>query len=340
MTDYIVAKEALGRALSTMEGHGMELTLANLSACYGRESGMDDDWNTRFDQFLGGLGHVGDDQMHEALCNLLWGLVDCDKVFRGVIGLNRAVESVVADLAKAENHADDFDQNLQQSQEALEQASSLDAARPAIAAFVGQALAMAQRQEDLAGRLRETSEDLMILRSRLEEAYRQSVSDELTGLGNKRFFDARLRELAEEAGHSGKPLSLVLMDIDDFSDFNDQRGRDIGDWALELVAGILQGVSRETDVVARTGGDSFGLILQRTPLQAAADLSERIRETLFSRDLVVRGKNHPQGRLTASLGVAEYRAGESSEQLLVAAERALARAGREGFNTVYVDGKA
>jgi diguanylate cyclase (GGDEF)-like protein len=158
--------------------------------------------------------------------------------------------------------------------------------------------------------------------------------DGLTGLPNRRSFDAALQAQWSGSGANGKLVSLLMIDIDYFKRFNDHYGHVEGDACLRTIAACLaQGSLRPSDVVARYGGEEFAAVLPSTSLDQAVAIAERVRQAVF--DLNVPNGRAPTGRLTISVGaatVATYQA--SARDLIEAADAALYTAKRSGRNRV------
>jgi diguanylate cyclase (GGDEF)-like protein len=160
---------------------------------------------------------------------------------------------------------------------------------------------------------------------------RQAVTDELTGLVNRRRF---MTALEHELGRTSRalPPAIILADLDDFKRVNDRFGHPVGDAALQAFARALVDHVRDVDIAARLGGEEFAVLLPETPLSGAAAVAIRLQRSLARIPLLVRG-----GRditLTASIGVAQQVDGEPAESLLRRADAALYRAKAEGKNRV------
>ena len=170
--------------------------------------------------------------------------------------------------------------------------------------------------------------------SRLQETVReQAVHDALTGLFNRRYLEETLpREMATARRH-GRPLSVILLDIDRFKTINDTLGHPAGDRTLQQLAALLDDITREGDIACRYGGDEFVLVLPDTPLGAAVQKAETLRSQCRTRCRVVRADDEPH--VTLSLGVASYPDhGHEGDQILVAADRALYHAKEQGRDQV------
>ncbi len=158
---------------------------------------------------------------------------------------------------------------------------------------------------------------------------RQSLTDGLTGLPNRRAFDTELERRLAEARRSGREMALCLLDIDHFKGFNDTFGHRAGDAALAGVAELLRASCRLADIPARYGGEEMALILPDTPLTGAVDVAERLRGAIAAGRLAPR-------QVTVSIGVATSTGGHSAATLIEAADRALYEAKRAGRNRVAV----
>lgn len=170
----------------------------------------------------------------------------------------------------------------------------------------------------------------------LEQLHSLASRDALTGLFNRRHFFANAGRLIEEAQAKKRKSAVAILDIDDFKQLNDSHGHDFGDRALASVARCLaQSVDSSSHLLARIGGEEFAILFPGLDAKAAMRLSDHIRLDISHETLVV---GDQQVTLTASIGVAEINAASSFDQQLIAADRALYAAKREGRNCVRLAG--
>jgi diguanylate cyclase (GGDEF)-like protein len=158
----------------------------------------------------------------------------------------------------------------------------------------------------------------------------QAVTDELTGLANRRRFLTQLESEITRSRRTGTPLAIVLADLDDFKRVNDTYGHEVGDQALCTFAEILRTTVRDIDLPVRLGGEEFAVLLPDTDLAGASQLAERIRQALESTTTPSLGV---RTRLTASFGVTSFPT-TPSDALLAEADRRLYKAKRLGKNRV------
>jgi two-component system cell cycle response regulator len=165
-----------------------------------------------------------------------------------------------------------------------------------------------------------------------EEAQRVSITDDLTGLYNYRYFSAALSKEIERAARFGRPLSLLMLDLDRFKDVNDTYGHQRGDEVLAEVASRVLRKVRDVDTVCRYGGEEFVVILPETDEAGACKLAERIAQAMRRKGFVSEG--YPQLQVTVSVGVAVFpQHGASPGVLLRHADRALYAAKAAGRDT-------
>ncbi len=147
---------------------------------------------------------------------------------------------------------------------------------------------------------KKTEQKLATLQQQLEE---YSFRDGLTGVANRRMFDTVMEESWSHAVRHGQPLSVILVDIDNFKQYNDLHGHLQGDECLKRVGALLESAAkRSKDFVARFGGEEFVIILPETDAEAAAQVAERFRNQLF-REQIPHGGNEASQLVTVSMGV-------------------------------------
>jgi len=178
------------------------------------------------------------------------------------------------------------------------------------------------------------ADEVKKLKSELNQARQEALKDALTGLGNRRAFDAELGELIQDRRQSNSNFCVIIADLDHFKNVNDTYGHIIGDKVLCAFATVLSSKTREGDNPARFGGDEFAVLLPNTNLGQAETVAEHIRKAVEN----LRLKNTKTGKqleqVTVSLGVTCYKHGETSLELLERCDSALYRAKDKGRNRI------
>jgi diguanylate cyclase len=193
--------------------------------------------------------------------------------------------------------------------------------------------------QTLSSQLAQSQERIFLLESFLSDATRDASTDALTGLSNRRAFDAALRHAAGDAMNSGATLAFVLLDIDHFKMVNDHWGHPAGDEVLRQVAATLTRTVRGGDLVARYGGEEFAVILPRTGRRGALAVAENVREAVAAQPFCVSTAHGSDADMdcfsvTVSAGISCYVPGESLGHWLARADVALYCAKHAGRNRV------
>ena len=197
---------------------------------------------------------------------------------------------------------------------------------------------MIEANQGLQQRLQDSSREIADLRDHLDRLERDANTDALTGISNRKNFDKILVEATQKACRDRQPLSLVMLDVDSFKKYNDTYGHQLGDQVLRLVARHIRECSDERYLTARYGGDEFSVILPGSAIAGALDLANRIRDGVSTKTIVHRRSGTQVGRITLSLGAAEFRPGESIAELVHRADEALFLAKANGRDRVASEG--
>jgi diguanylate cyclase (GGDEF)-like protein len=209
-----------------------------------------------------------------------------------------------------------------------------------IASLSAKNQALLEMNRELEAKIHERTHELAEANTRLAQL---AVTDGLTGLYNHRHFHERLALEVERSQRSGLPLSLLMLDVDNFKQFNDTFGHPAGDEVLRQLARVLADTRRANDVVARYGGEEFAVILVDTAKFTAAKVADRIRERVIAHDfseavaMTIQKRQAGASAITVSFGVATFAEdGNDAEALVRSADTALYAAKRAGRNRVVL----
>lgn len=193
---------------------------------------------------------------------------------------------------------------------------------------------MLHQSSQLEQMLLESNAAMEELRRDLEHVRREAMTDGLTGLANRKAFDAEFDRVLSEAESQKSQFTLMMLDIDHFKTFNDNFGHQVGDQVLKLVARTLKDSIKGKDFAARYGGEEFAIILPETDVTGAIIVGNTLRKAVASKDVINRSTGKVLGRITMSVGVAEYGGDKTAEELIERADSALYAAKHNGRNQV------
>ncbi|MDU2066050.1 MAG: sensor domain-containing diguanylate cyclase, partial [Sporomusaceae bacterium] len=164
----------------------------------------------------------------------------------------------------------------------------------------------------------------------------QAITDGMTGLFNYRYFRTLLTQEFKRSKRYHRPLSLLMMDIDNFKSYNDRHGHQQGDYLLRTIAELIRHIVRDVDFVVRYGGEEFAVILPETPLHDAVIIAERIRQSIAEYPFDNR-ETQPNGIISVSTGLASFpRDADSDVELIQHADAAMYAAKQNDKNCVRV----
>lgn len=248
--------------------------------------------------------------------------------------VHRAMTEVSALFSHMQDSTNEYSDTLQGVGDKISQAASADDIGEVVANLLRDTKIMVEHNNTLEEQLNNSSSQVAELRKNLDTVRKEAMTDGLTGLANRKSFDKTLRNAILAATDENEPLSLLMLDIDHFKSFNDNFGHQIGDQVLRLVARTLTDGIKGRDYAARYGGEEFAIILPDTPASAAVAVANSLRRSVESKEVINRSSNESLGKITMSIGVAEFEKGELMTDLIERADAALYTAKHNGRNQV------
>lgn len=250
--------------------------------------------------------------------------------------IQQQLDEVIGKLRAAESDTSNFSNALSGYSDDIVGATDAKGLKTFVSALLEETRGMEQKTRSLESDLKHSSEEINKLRTQLEVARSEAMTDQLTSIGNRKMFDKCLMIAAEEACAKKKPFSLIFCDIDHFKNFNDTWGHKMGDHVLKLVSHQMKTIVAARGTPTRYGGEEFGVILPNTSVADALVLAESLRLAICSKQMKIKATGVTIGRITMSFGVAEFVPGESTCSFVERADKALYAAKAAGRNRVEV----
>jgi diguanylate cyclase len=257
-----------------------------------------------------------------------------DKVGSRVIG---EIDDVMGLIVDALGMSRTYDAKLDGASEKLRSARTRDEIKAVVDGLLKSTREMQETNKALENRLALSKTEIANLQHSLEAIRAESLTDPLTGLGNRKYFDRSIELAVKTAQVTGEPLSLLMVDIDHFKSFNDSYGHLTGDQVLRLVALSLKQTIKGQDITARYGGEEFVVVLPTTALRQALTVADHIRRAVMAKELKKKSTGEILGRVTISVGVSMLKPDDTTDSLIDRADACLYAAKRNGRNRVVCE---
>ena len=244
------------------------------------------------------------------------------------------MDVILSLIRGAVGSTNDYSHSLADAKRQLGSTNTSESLRAIIETLVRNTRKMEEANKSMEVRLQASKQEIIQLQEHLETVRSESLTDPLTTLANRKYFDLALARAVNEATVTEEPLSLLMTDIDHFKKFNDSFGHLTGDQVLRLVAVTMKQNVKGQDVAARYGGEEFAIVLPSTVLRAAITVADHIRRAVMNKELMKRSTGENLGRVTLSVGVATLRRGDTVATLIERADSCLYTAKRCGRNRV------
>ena len=274
------------------------------------------------------------EQIYETYLSHLKTTDRIDKVGARVIG---EIDDVMVLLSDALGVSASYDASLNGASERLSSAESHDQIKAIVQSLAKATDEMRETNKALEARLMLSRNEISNLQQSLEAIRAESLTDPLTGLGNRKYFDRMIETAVQTAQATGEPLSLMMFDIDHFKSFNDSYGHLTGDQVLRLVGMSLKQTIKGQDITARYGGEEFVVVLPSTALRQALTVADHIRRAVMAKELKKKSTGEILGRVTISVGVSMLKPGDDTDALIERADACLYAAKRNGRNRVICE---
>lgn len=327
------AVEFARSAVERMSQLNVAANPSNFAVWYGYFAGRDPAMNKALDIVLSNKADLTPERCEEIYEKYIGFNKESSELRESTNRLQATIQAVIERVDQAGKDQGNYGEKLAGFSASLSESGTGDMA-DLVKGILNDTRQIMEKNQSLESRLGESSQEINDLRQNLEDVRREAMTDALTGIANRKYFDVALREEAGRAQEEGTDLCLLLMDIDHFKRFNDTYGHLIGDEVLKAVARILKDGVKGRDTAARYGGEEFVVILPQTQLDDALTVADQIRQNLASRKLKNRKTGEDYGVVTLSVGAAKYRSGESLESFVRRADQGLYRAKAEGRNQV------
>lgn len=324
-------------ALAQIRGRRLAGTPRNFEIWYEYVSGYNADLSDAINSILKSRAVMTQDEMEQLYDRFLSPMRHAQRVDTINTRMIDELSGVLSLLATASESSQAYRADLSGAESRLDALASPEGLRGVIHDLVAATRRVEETNRALEVRLRQSRSEIEMLQSNLDAVRAESLTDPLTSLANRKFYDQCMARYLAEADEGAGPFALVVTDIDHFKKFNDTFGHLTGDQVLRLVAQAVKQNVKGFDMACRVGGEEFAIILPQTGLRDAVTVAEHIRRAVMTKELVKRSTGENLGRITISLGVSVYRLGDTAASLYERADQCLYAAKRGGRNRVVCE---
>ena len=312
-------------------------TPRNYEIWYAYATGYQPSLNQKINETLKAHGSLADADLELIYETYLSPLRLSDRIDNVGSQVKGEIEQVMAMIDAAAGSANTYTESLADMSVKLGQSKDREGLRAIVESLVHTAKEMEASNQKLEERLNASKLEINQLQNNLEAVRNESLTDPLTQLANRKFFDNALETAIADARAKNEPLSLVMTDIDHFKKFNDNFGHLTGDQVLRLVATSVKQNVKGQDTAARYGGEEFAIILPNTVLRSAITVADHIRRAVMTKELMKRSTGEHLGRVTISIGVATLHKSDTPQALIERSDKCLYAAKRHGRNRVMCE---
>jgi diguanylate cyclase len=260
--------------------------------------------------------------------------IDVDQVVDRADAIQQAAQAVVMQVAGNGEQLRLYGDTLTHWSTRLSNGRTVENLLQAVSTLSEATARASERNRALEQQLTSAAARIARLKDSMEDLKKEATTDMLTGLCNRKAFSTRLRKAVSESKADGTPVSVLMLDVDHFKRVNDTYGHPAGDLVLGLIARLLSDSVKGRDTAARYGGEEFAVLLVKADLKAATIVANQLRMAMESRQLVKKRSPDDHGRITVSVGVAQFRSNETIASLLDRTDAALYQAKALGRNQV------
>lgn len=327
------SRQYLRLALEWIGKYGLPTDPLNYCVWYEYVSGKNEALNKAIDEHLAGEEIFSEEVSRQFYDQYIAN--DEERVNKLVRGeLRRVFKEIVSAIKTTNQHFSQSEDNLEVINDSIVPSLSQSDVEMIVDRIKREIKSLESSSSTFKEQLQQATREIDQLKMEMTRYRDEARKDPLTRIHNRRGFDPKLESAIDEANQSNTKLCLIMADIDHFKQINDSHGHLVGDNVLRMVAATIKNSIKGKDLVARIGGEEFAIMLPQTPVDGALTLAENIRRSFERLDLKKKSTGESLGKITLSFGVTRYVSGETAEDFLHRADKAMYRSKTMGRNKV------
>ncbi|MFH2057426.1 MAG: GGDEF domain-containing protein [Pseudomonadota bacterium] len=263
-------------------------------------------------------------------------VIDGDRLIIGKLltKISLMLKDITSHVSETEGDLAGSGKNLEVLSDQIAQANDYSDIKVIVDQMIEETRNLVKSGKRLQNRMKISSEDLKQLNQELEKSQQEAQTDTLTALMNRRGLEKNFEIERIRAKQNDAPFSIIMLDIDHFKTVNDRFGHLVGDSFLKGLAMLLKSHLRRNDIASRYGGEEFLLLLPETEIEGAKAVGQKIQKTLSIKEWKLKETGETIGKITVSMGIAQYRLNELEKDLIKRADDALYLAKKNGRDMI------
>jgi diguanylate cyclase len=334
--NHAQAGEYLRLTLAYLVKYNLPANPINLTLFYEYASGKNSSLNKAIDRDINEHNNISLEQSEKYYQAYI---IDGERILfsRLILRLNSILKDLLTHLVDSVGGVSDHGDKLGHLAERVKGTKDHKDLIHLVDQMVSETKALISSGKRMQTKIKVSYHDLQVLNQELKKSQEQAMTDSLTGLPNRRWLDQmfELEKVKSKQNQSG--FSIIMLDIDHFKRVNDRYGHLAGDHVLKNISKILQKNIRKTDFVSRIGGEEFLVLAPDTSLTDACSIALKIKNSLLSRNWKLKASGEEIQKITASMGIAQYRLHETNDTLIKRADDALYLAKKNGRNQIRTE---
>lgn len=332
--DFDLAKNVAGEVIARMQRDGITHDPVNFEVWYAYYSNMHGELKKAIDAMVKAKGKLTSMDCRTLHEQFLSERRQQEAYTRASDQIHATLHDVSSLMTNVKDATSEYSETLEGVTKKISTVRTPQEMEVVMKSVVSDTNKMMEHNKKLEVQLERSAVAMEELKRDLERVRREAMTDGLTSLSNRKAFDDQIARLSQECSAEGKIYTLLLLDIDHFKSFNDNYGHQVGDQVLRLVARTLTDGIKGRDIAARYGGEEFAILLPETNLDHGIAVAESLRKALANKEVINRSNGELLGRITMSVGVAQFYADEAIHDLIERADAALYTAKHNGRNQV------
>lgn len=330
------AGEYLRLALNYIVKHRLPANPVNYTVWYEYVSGKNAKLKKAIDQTIENKSTLDKKQVEDWYQKYV---ADGDRIVIGKLltKISLMLKDVTRHVSETEDDLAGSGKNLEDLSDQIAMAKDYTDIKVIVDQMIDETRRLVNSGKRLQNRMKVSSEDLKQLNRELEQSQKEAQTDTLTGLLNRRGLEKRFELERIRAKQNDAVFSIILLDMDHFKSVNDRFGHLVGDSLLRGIAKLLKDHLRSNDIAARYGGEEFLILLPETGIDGAQSVGDKIKLTLAKKEWKLKESGKSMGKVTVSMGIAQYKFNEPEKDLIKRADDALYMAKENGRNRIFTE---